>query len=191
MSQQSTTVAGLAHAVEEVLAQHDDEPSITAAVADVLRDALERGLELDPAVLVPSAERYVMYPLWVDAENRFSIASAVWGVGQETPIHDHGTWGVVGIHSGQEREESFTNPELTDDAVPSYLGVEVWQPGQVTVCCTTDADVHRVSSAGDEPCVGIHVYGDDIGTLQRRSFDPRTGEVKYFVSSWTPVPDRS
>jgi predicted metal-dependent enzyme (double-stranded beta helix superfamily) len=187
MTNGKTTVEDLARAVEEVLAQHSDEPSITQAVADHLRDALARGLELDERVLKPGADHYVMYPLWVDEGKRFSIASAVWGIGQQTPVHDHGTWGVVGIYSGFEREESYTNPELTGDTLPSYLGAEVWKPGEVTVCCTTDADVHRVSSDGDVPCVGIHIYGDDIGVLPRRSFNKDTGAVSYFTSTWTAV----
>jgi hypothetical protein len=41
----------------------------------------------------------------------------------------------------------------------------------VTVCCTTDDDVHRVACGSDEPCIGIHVYGANIGALSRRRYD--------------------
>jgi predicted metal-dependent enzyme (double-stranded beta helix superfamily) len=57
-------------------------------------------------------------------------------------------------------------------------------PGQVIVCCTTDQDLHRVSAVGAQPCVGIHVYGGDIGTIRRRSYDVETGDVSWFTSSW-------
>ena len=53
-----------------------------------------------------------------------------------------------------------------------------WTPGQVTVCCTTDDDVHAVAAVGSEPTVGIHVYGGNIGTISRRSYDPATGEAR-------------
>ena len=31
----------------------------------------------------------------------------------------------------------------------------------------TDDDVHQVFCEGNQPCVGIHVYGADIGQVQR------------------------
>jgi len=160
-----------------------DERSLTAAVRDVLATALAAGLDLPEATTRPDPERYVMYPLHVDPEGRFSIASAVWDVGQGTPVHGHETWGVVGIHSGVEVETRFEKPSVPD--VPLVeLGTEEWSAGQVTVCCTTDDDVHQVRCGGEEPVIGIHVYGADIGTLPRRSYDPGTGAVHWFVSSW-------
>ena len=49
---------------------------------------------------------------------------------------------------------------------------------------TTDDDGHQVRCGGDRPVVGIHVYGADIGTLPRRSYDPATGGVHWFTSRW-------
>ena len=124
-----------------------------------------------------------MYPLHVAADGSFSIAAAVWDVGQTTPVHGHETWGVVGIYSGIEHEVRYEKPAV--DGVPlSQAGIEDWRAGQVTICCTTDDDIHQVSCGGDEPCVGIHVYGADIGTLPRRRYDPATGDVDWFTSRW-------
>lgn len=177
----------LAAFIEEVGAlvdQHPDEHVLTQLVADRLRETLAHGLDLPESVTRPAVERYVMYPLYVDPAGRFSIASAVWNVGQGTPVHGHETWGVVGIHSGVEHEISFAKP--TTEGVPLVRdGEEHWTEGQVTVCCTTDDDVHQVFCGGDEPCVGIHVYGADIGTLSRRSYQPDSGEVSWFTSHWT------
>jgi predicted metal-dependent enzyme (double-stranded beta helix superfamily) len=58
------------------------------------------------------------------------------------------------------------------------------EKGEVFVCCTTDEDCHRVSCGSDIPCVGIHVYGADIGVMERHSYDTETGEMKAFVSGW-------
>jgi 3-mercaptopropionate dioxygenase len=46
---------------------------------------------------------HVTYPLYI-ADDRGSMASVVWEVGQRTPVHSHETWGVVGIYSGVEHE---------------------------------------------------------------------------------------
>jgi predicted metal-dependent enzyme (double-stranded beta helix superfamily) len=124
-----------------------------------------------------------MRPLHVAADGSFSIACAVWNVGQKTPVHGHETWGVVGIHSGVEREVGYVKPVRPDEPLQGRPAAD-WHPGEVTVCCTTDDDVHMVECGSDVPCVGIHVYGSDIGTLRRRSYDPVTGKVSWFVSAW-------
>lgn len=174
-------------AVDSIVEAHTDERIVTQDVAARLTDLLRGGF--GPFVLPreftrPKEHRYVMYPLYVDPRGRFSIASAVWNVGHATAVHSHETWGVVGIYSGIEGETRYVKPESPGHPlVVSVAGLE-WGPGQVTVCCTTDDDVHSVECVGDEPCVGIHVYGNDIGMLPRRSYDPTTGAVEWFTSEW-------
>lgn len=57
-----------------------------------------------------------------------------------------------------------------------------------TLVSTTDDDVHAVTAVGDEPTIGIYVYGGNIGTVNRRSYDPATGLVQWFVSGWDQPP---
>lgn len=176
-------VAALARTVADLLGRGLDERVLTAAVREELSAALAAGFELPEHQTRPDPERYVMYPLHVAADGSFSIASAVWDVGQGTPVHGHETWGVVGIYSGVEVETRYEKPAVPD--VPLVAeGTDEWTTGQVTVCCTTDDDVHQVRCGGDRPVVGIHVYGADIGTLPRRGYDPETGAVHWFTSRW-------
>jgi predicted metal-dependent enzyme (double-stranded beta helix superfamily) len=34
----------------------------------------------------------------------WSVVSFVWPGGASTPVHDHGTWDVIGVDQGRERE---------------------------------------------------------------------------------------
>jgi predicted metal-dependent enzyme (double-stranded beta helix superfamily) len=176
-------LAAFATKVQSLVTSGLDERALTAAIQAELTDVLAAGFELPPEKSRPDPERYVMYPLHVAADGSFSIASAVWDVGQGTPVHGHETWGVVGIYRGVEVETRFVKPTASDVPLEA-AGTDEWGAGQVTVCCTTDDDVHQVRCGGDEPVVGIHVYGADIGTLPRRSYDPETGAVRWFTSTW-------
>lgn len=176
-------IAALARTVEDLIARGLDEQALTAAVRTELEAALAAGFELPADQVRPDPVRYVMYPLHVAADGSFSIASAVWDVGQGTPVHGHETWGVVGIWSGIEVETRYAKPTEPDVPLVSE-GTDEWSAGQVTVCCTTDDDVHQVRCGGDQPVIGIHVYGADIGTLPRRSYEPETGAVHWFTSRW-------
>ncbi|MGD9525275.1 hypothetical protein [Pseudonocardia sp.] len=169
--------------LERVVATATTEREVTERVAERLRVLLTSGLQLPEETTTPLPDRYVMRPLYVAADGRFSIACAVWNVGQRTPVHGHETWGVVGIHSGVEHEVPYVKPTRPDEPLRS-LPAHDWTPGEVTVCCTKDDDVHMVACGGDVPCIGIHVYGADIGTLSRRTYDPDTGAVSWFVSRW-------
>jgi predicted metal-dependent enzyme (double-stranded beta helix superfamily) len=177
----SPSVAALAAQVRHILSEGDDEHRVTAAVAAALDDALAEGLEVPAPLRTPDPSHYVMYPLAVADDDSYSIACAVWDVGQRTPIHDHGTWGVIGILSGTEREIRY---QLPGTGAPVRLEERLLDTGSVAVCCTSDQDVHEVSAASDEPCIGIHVYGADIGRLVRHSYDPVTGQPRDFVSRW-------
>lgn len=181
------TLQHLIRDVEATVSEADTEEEVTRKVAESLGFWLAGGPTIDPAYRQPDPDRYVLYPLHVDSDGRFSIASAVWNVGQSTPVHGHETWGVVGIYGGMEHEISYAKPRCEGERLVE-VAESNWSPGEVTVCCTTDDDVHWVSCGGPEPCIGIHIYGADIGTLRRRAYDPRDGSVTWFTSTWSSWP---
>jgi predicted metal-dependent enzyme (double-stranded beta helix superfamily) len=171
--------------VESLVRSIDDEYEITSRVAERLSALLAGGYRLPPQLTHPSSERHVTYPLYIAPDESWSLACVVWNTGQRTPVHSHETWGVAGIYSGVERELRYLKPAATESGKPlTPAGEQEWKRGQVTVCCTTDNDVHAVTAVGDEPTIGIHVYGGNIGTISRRSYDPATGAVQWFVSGW-------
>jgi len=173
--------------IQSVMVGADNSPAVPEQVADLLQAWLASGVAIEPSVTVPSRDHYVMYPLYVAPDGSFSVASAVWDVGQRTPIHDHGVWGVVGIYRGVEAEVHYG--AAGDGERLEVTEKNVWSRGQVTVCCGGDRDIHQVSCDSDAPCVGIHVYGGDIGRMRRRSYDLETGASTLFVSPWaSPMP---
>lgn len=173
--------------LKSAVAVHTDERALTNEVAIRLSTLLASTFVLPEALTRTNHDRYVMYPLHIDPQGRFSVAAAVWDVGQATPVHSHETWGVVGIYSGIEGETRYVKPSFDGEPLVMSEAEAECHAGQVSVCCLLDDDVHMVRCVGDEPCIGIHVYGSDIGTLSRRTYDLATGEVKWFTSQWEPV----
>lgn len=162
-----------------------DEYEITKRVAKRLAALLAGDYRLPPELTRPSDGHHVTYPLYIAPGDSWCLASVVWNVGQLTPVHGHETWGVAGIYAGAEREFRYVKPTAAGPGRPlTSVGEYMWERGQVTVCCTTDDDVHAVAAAGKVPTVGIHIYGANIGTIKRRSYDPEAGAVPWFVSGW-------
>ncbi|MFD4672798.1 hypothetical protein ACFWNN_23935 [Lentzea sp. NPDC058450] len=166
--------------VAATVAANDDEHVLTKQVADHLATLLTSGYRLPVELTRPDPDHHVNYPL--HRTGTWCVAVVVWAPGQRTPVHGHETWGVVGIYSGAEREIRYAKP--TTPGPLTALDEQTFPAGSVTVCCTTDDDVHAVEAASADPTIGIHVYGADIGTIRRRRYDPATGEVTWFTGGW-------
>ncbi len=167
--------------VRKIVREGGTEEVVTAKVADSMEGLMKVPDLIKPGHMEVKKGSYVLHPVHIEEDGSFSIATAVWDVGQITPIHDHGSWGVIGIYQGAEHEERFRPPF---NGPPECLHEWDAGEGEIFVCCTSDEDVHRVSCGSDIPCVGIHVYGADIGVTERHAYDGETGEMKTFVSGW-------
>jgi 3-mercaptopropionate dioxygenase len=79
------------------------EPALLERGAAALRELVRIDDWLPDTYAEPSADRYQQYLLYADARQRFSVVSFVWGPGQQTPIHDHTVWGLIGVLRGAVR----------------------------------------------------------------------------------------
>lgn len=154
------------------------------AILDSGRALLERLIAHDDwlpdAFAQPHPARYQQYLLHCDSRERFSVVSFVWGPGQSTPIHDHGVWGLVGVLRGVEKVERFTR---AGNALVSQ-GTDLLHEGAVDAVSPRIGDVHRVSNGRDDaPSISIHVYGANIGAVERATYAP-DGTPKTFISGY-------
>jgi len=133
---------------------------------------------------VAHPDHYQQYLLYLDAQSRFSVVSFVWGPGQQTPIHDHTIWGVVGQLRGAETSMNYTR-DLHGEL--RHTGTDVLHPGEVVAFSPGLGDIHQVRNTGQDVAISIHVYGGDIGRTCRHKFDPVTGAIDEFVSGYSPL----
>lgn len=170
--------------VARIVGEGGGEHIVTLRVAVELSSLLRESDILDERCTRPKLDQYALYPVWIAPRGEFSIAAAVWGVGQVTPIHDHGTWGVIGIYRGVEHETRYRLVHAPGAGPLQRLSERDIREGEVIVCCTSDQDIHQVSCGSQIPCVGIHVYGADIGRTERHVYDAGTGARRAFVARW-------
>jgi predicted metal-dependent enzyme (double-stranded beta helix superfamily) len=161
-------------------------PNAHAAAAQALGQLVARDDWLPAAYTRPHPLHYQQYLLHADAGGRFSIVSFVWGAGQATPIHDHDTWGAVGMLRGAETSQPHAADGITP---PRPLGPpHRLLPGMVEMVGPDVGDIHKVANAGAGVSVSIHIYGTNIGTHPRRVY-PAAGGVRPFISGYANGPD--
>lgn len=141
---------------------------------------------LPEALAQPHLQYYQQYLLHADPAQRFSVVSFVWGPGQGTPIHDHTVWGLIGMLRGAEESQAYAR--TAQGRWQPHGPARLLQPGDVEAVSPTIGDVHRVRNAlENQVSISIHVYGADIGRVQRHVFT-EDGGTKPFVSGYSNVP---
>ncbi len=170
----SPVLASLITSIREVVKSGVDDGEVARHVASLLEPCLGGGSFLTDTQREPDPDHYRQHILHVEEDGSFSIVALVWLPGQATPIHDHVSWCVVGVHEGQEYETHYQVE--TDDKGESWLVEDdqsVNPPGS-TAALTPPGDIHKVTNNGQELAISLHIYGADIGKLGssiRRRYD--------------------
>lgn len=152
------------------------EPLVRSLVAEHgwLQEKYRRPISFKP---------YAQYLLYRPPDHTFSVVSFVWNPGQGSPIHDHCTWGVIGQYEGEEEESRF---RFVDNRL-ERVGVVLARPGDVSHVYPPSREIHQIVNRSATPSISIHLYGGDIGSQRRHSFDPDTAMMREFISGYDAV----
>ena len=154
------TVALIAKANEELLAIPDFR------VPDALR------------VLQPGVP-YTRNLVYASSDKRFSIMALVWGPHQETQVHDHLNWCVVGILEGRTMTvdyERLDDETVSGEAELRIRSAGVYNKGDVaSLLPPPRTNIHKMCNAGRNVAISLHTYGDP-GT-KARVYDVANGKV--------------
>src|SRR3954463_4335971 len=101
----------------------------------LLRDLIgvDDWLPEDCAIPGPNYRQYLLH---CDPLERFCVVSFVWGPGQQTPVHDHLVWGLVGMLRGEEISTAYLPGTPMRTGAQDHL-----RPGQVVAVSPRIGDV--------------------------------------------------
>jgi predicted metal-dependent enzyme (double-stranded beta helix superfamily) len=97
-----------------------------------------------------------------------------------TPIHNHGSWGVIGVYRGHDRYQVWRR--LDDGAEAGKARVELVEervlgPGDVAIMPPPPQDIHAQQGI-DAPAYEFVLFGRNAGRLPRVYFDSQTGTTR-------------
>ena len=130
--------------------------------------AAPEGALLTPEQCEGDPERYRQHLLHAEPGGGFSVVALVWLPGQCTPVHDHVSWCVTGVHRGEEHERRYRllPAEPATGAGARLVATEdVVNPRGAVCGFAPPGDIHRVWNGGSRKAISIHVYGADISRL--------------------------
>lgn len=93
---------------------------------------------------------------------------------EETPVHDHKSWGVACVVQGRDRYRHWT---LASDGKVRVLYEKLLEPGSFVVWLDPPHDLHSQQGV-DEPALELVLFGKDVTQIPRSYYDPETGKVR-------------
>lgn len=107
-----------------------------------------------------------------------TVQTVTFARGITSAIHNHGTWGIVAVLKGQEKNTFWrrtNDPDLPNKI--EQIGEKVLNPGDI-ISFTPDA-IHSIEAVSEEPTITFNLYGE-THHKQRFEFDPVSHQAKNF-----------
>ncbi len=93
---------------------------------------------------------------------------------EETPVHNHNSWGVACVVQGRDR---YRHWELDDNGRVRVLYEKELGPGSFVTWLDPPRDIHSQQGI-DEPALELVLFGTNVMTIKRNYYNPETGEVR-------------
>jgi 3-mercaptopropionate dioxygenase len=177
------TKAVTAYGIDEFVADARRIMEVEGGIADreaavgQLEPLLERALDgpgwTDPryATVVDGGRPGFRY--YQNEDGSLNVYGVLFRPGHPTPVHDHVTWGIIGVYSGEQRTARYRR--LDDGSTPGRCAVDEVADEVLTHGATYPLlpphDIHRIEVVGAEDGLSIHVLGADLKRQRRRIFD--------------------
>lgn len=121
---------------------------------------------------------FTILPLYDEIGYPLTVQTVTFAPGVTSPIHNHGTWGVVAVLKGEEQHtfwQRTPEPDFPDQI--QLVGTKIITTGEI-ISFTPQA-IHQVTAIGNVPAITFHLYGD-TQPRSRFEFEPNTHTAKQF-----------
>lgn len=165
--------------LEDVLDRERDDAKRVQQIAPLVRTLLTSSEWLQMEYSPPSSKTgWGVKMLYKEPKFPLTVQMVSWAPGQRSTIHNHATWGIVALISGEERNTLWRrSPTPEHPHAIEQVGEQILVPGDI-IGFVPDA-IHCVEALGDEPTISFNLYGI-TDRSQRFQFSPGDRTAKLF-----------
>lgn len=165
--------------VEDIIAQESDDRIRLQLICPLVRRLLNSCEWLQLNFLPPDpATGWSVQMLYDEPDFPLTIQTVVWSPGSTSPVHNHGTWGIVALLDGQEKNTFWQrSPSAQFADRIQATGERILTPGDI-LCLMPDA-IHQIEPIGDEPTISFNLYGE-TDYDRRFEFNPVRATAEIF-----------
>jgi predicted metal-dependent enzyme (double-stranded beta helix superfamily) len=156
--------------VEDVINNADDESEKLPEIRMLVRQLIVNSYWVQSQFLTPDPKTGTSILLLYDELGfPLTVQTVTFAPGTKSTIHNHGTWGVIAVLKGQEKNTFWQRTYCPDFPNKIELTGEVdLFPGDII--SLTPSAIHQVQALGNEPTVTFNIYGE-TNPKQRFEFD--------------------
>lgn len=172
--------------VGNVLKDVKSEKEIVNLIKPHLKELLKTDGLIPEQYSHPKEKKYSQYLLYQPLDQSFSVVAFIWGPGHTAPIHDHLTWGLVGIYQGAIEETRYVKVDNNKGKDGLTLNISeriIANKHDISTVYPPNSDIHSVRNPYSETAISIHVYGADIGKQQRHLYQGETFTVNPIITA--------
>jgi predicted metal-dependent enzyme (double-stranded beta helix superfamily) len=101
--------------------------------------------------------------LYRSTSNNFVIQLFTWEGNSTTPIHDHFTWGLMGIYYNKLKVVEYSLKKINNNTYDlnetnTYIATE----GDICYVLPPNEEIHKISNPTNKLSISIHIYGKPI-----------------------------
>ncbi len=93
---------------------------------------------------------------------------------EETPVHDHNSWGIACVVRGKDRYRHWHHD---DEGRLKLLYEKELGPGSFVTWLDPPHDIHSQQGIG-EAALELVLFGKNVMVIPRNYYNPETGEVR-------------
>ena len=151
--------------------ENPDPADSVVALAPLMLELIDAaGTFLEAQHYASHPDHYARNLVYAAPDDNLSLYTLVWMPGQWTPVHDHGSWGVVGVVEGVLEERSYVRLSADRDADTAIDlvrgGIILLGHGAVTSFVPNPDHIHITGVPQERPrAVSLHLYGRTMNSF--------------------------
>ena len=113
-------------------------------------------------------------PLYTD-ESGLTLVRGRFDSEALTPIHNHGSWGIIGVYRGRDRYQIWRRLDAghgPGSAQVELVEERILEPGDVAILPPPPQDIHAQQGLDGAPAYEFVLFGANTMVLPRLYFDP-------------------
>lgn len=165
--------------LETILEEEKDDALRIQKIAPIVRTLLISSDWLQMEYNPPSPKTgWGVKMLYKEPKFPLTVQMVSWAPGQRSTIHNHATWGLVALISGEEKNTLWRRSPTPDHPhAIEKVGEQYLVPGDI-IGFEPDA-IHCVEALGNEPSISFNLYGI-TDRASRFQFNPGDRTAKLF-----------
>ncbi len=153
----------------------EDQKALVEAGVSSLRKLMSNPDFLDPGFVHAVTHEGLEGRVYKSEEHGYYIQFFAWPPGCKSPVHNHNTWGLMGImHNCLHVTEYDLELEGDSFKVKNSESFDA-HAGAIAYLTSPDNEIHCVRNNSDEMSYSLHIYGAEM--TETSQFDLETGAI--------------